>query len=168
MAKNKMVKCRYPKCSKLHETTELKKEDAVKGGNNSYYHPDCYHIMKTVTEIRDLYVKNINPAATGQQIGAVMSITNNMIFEKHIDADLIKFAAEYFVKYKPGIWKYPAGIAYLVQDKDVATAWNKEKQRKLREEQKSILVNDEFRFDMPESNFVYKPQKARSFEDILK
>ena len=50
--KEKMVHCRYPKCSKLHDTTELKESEAVKGGSRSYYHPDCYHIMQTVTQIR--------------------------------------------------------------------------------------------------------------------
>jgi len=46
----KMVHCRYPKCMKLHESTELSKDDAVQGGKNSYYHPDCYHMMQTVNK----------------------------------------------------------------------------------------------------------------------
>ena len=63
----KMVHCRYPKCMKLHESTELSKDDAVQGGKNSYYHPDCYHMMQTVNKIRDTFIKEIDPTLTGKQ-----------------------------------------------------------------------------------------------------
>ena len=95
-----------------------------------------------------------------------------MVFSKGIDVDLILFAIKYFVKYKQGKLKYPGGIAYIVQDRDVVSAWEKEKQMRINEEirkqQKTIVVNDEFKLDLPESSFEYKPQKARSFADILR
>ena len=72
MAKSKqsVVRCKYPKCLKLHATTEMNKEDAVKSGKgSSYYHPDCLHTMQTVNKIRDLFVKEINSMMTGKQIG---------------------------------------------------------------------------------------------------
>ena len=170
--KEKMVHCRYPKCSKLHETTELREADAVKGGSRSYYHPDCYHVMQTINQIKETFYREINPTLTGKQIGQLVSIANNMVFSKGIDVDLILFAIKYFVKYKQGKLKYPGGIAYIVQDRDVVSAWEKEKQMRINEEirkqQKTIVVNDEFKLDLPESSFEYKPQKARSFADILR
>lgn len=171
--KSKMVRCRYPKCMKLHDTTELSIDDAVKGGSRSYYHPDCYHTMQTVNEIKDLFYREINPAMTGKQIGQLVSIVNNMIFGKNIDVDYIKFALQYFIKYKPGALKYPGGIAYIVQDKAVVSAWETEKQRRIKAEikkqQKNVLIMDEFvGLELPESSFTYKPQKTRGFEDILR
>ena len=136
----KMVHCRYPKCNKLHESTELKKSEAVQGGSaRNYYHPDCYHIMQTVNKIRDLFYKEINPMMTGQQIGQLVSIVNNMVFSKNIDVDYIAFALDYFIRYKPGALKYPGGISYIVQDRDVASAWEKEKERKIRDDIKKEI-----------------------------
>lgn len=173
-AKPIIVNCRYPKCKCLHESTELLKDDAVQGGKQKYYyHPDCYHIMQTVNEIKNLFYKEINPAMTAQQIGQLVSIANNMIFSKGIDADLILFALRYFIKNKPGKLKYPGGIAYIVQDRDVVNAWKKENERKVREEIKAkraetITIEDEFPLDFQNNTFAYTPQKMRSFEDILR
>ena len=175
--KEKMVHCRYPKCSKLHDTTELKESEAVKGGSRSYYHPDCYHIMQTINQIKDVFHRNINSAMTGQQIVQLVSIANNMVFSKGIEVDLILFALNYFIKYKPGKLKYPGGIAYIVQDKDVISAWEKEKQRKIREEireqQKTIKIDDELQFDLPDlsgssdNTTVYKPKNKSKFSSVL-
>ena len=169
--KEKMVHCRYTKCSKLHETTELREADAVKGGSRSYYHPDCYHIMQTINQIKDTFYREVNPTLTGKQIGQLVSIANNMVFSKGIDVDLILFAIKYFVKYKQGKLKYPGGIAYIVQNKDVISAWENEKQKKIkaeiREQQKNLGVNDDFVLDLPESKTAYRQQNKSKFSSVL-
>lgn len=169
--KEKMVHCRYPKCSKLHETTELREADAVKGGSRSYYHPDCYHVMQTINQIKETFYREVNPTLTGKQIGQLVSIANNMVFSKGIDVDLILFAIKYFVKYKQGKLKYPGGIAYIVQDRDVVSAWESEKQKKIRaeirEQQKNLGVNDDFVLDLPESKTVYRQQNKSKFSSVL-
>ena len=167
----KLVHCRYPKCSKLHESTELKKEDAVKGGTNSYYHPDCYHTMQMVNKIRDLFYKEIDPMMTGKQIGQLVSIVNNMVFSKSIEVDMILFALQYFIKFKPGKLRYPGGIAYIVQDKDMLEAWQKEKRRLIKATLdnlgKTLDAPAELDFGTEDSKFVYKPNKSKGFADIL-
>lgn len=169
--KEKMVHCRYPKCSKLHETTELREADAVKGGSRSYYHPDCYHVMQTINQIKETFYREVNPTLTGKQIGQLVSIANNMVFSKGIDVDLILFAIKYFVKYKQGKLKYPGGIAYIVQDRDVVSAWESEKQKKIRaeirEQQKNLGVNDDFVLDLPESKTIYRQQNKSKFSSVL-
>ena len=169
--KEKMVHCRYPKCSKLHETTELREADAVKGGSRSYYHPDCFHVMQTINQIKETFYREVNPTLTGKQIGQLVSIANNMVFSKGIDVDLILFAIKYFVKYKQGKLKYPGGIAYIVQDRDVVSAWESEKQKKIRaeirEQQKNLGVNDDFVLDLPESKTVYRQQNKSKFSSVL-
>ena len=174
----KMVHCRYPKCKFLHETTELLKDDAVKGGSkNSYYHPDCWHTMQTINQIRDTFVKEVNPMLTGQQIGQLVSIVNHMVFSKGISVEYIKFALEYYIKYKSGALKYPGGISYIVQNRDVEAAWKKQQEHIIREAiNKEIKERQEINNDpvddiggllSTENTFVYKPQKSRSFADIL-
>ena len=171
---SKLIHCRYPKCRFLHETTELKKEDAVKGGSkNSYYHPDCWETMQTVNKIRDTFYKEVNPTLTGKQIGGLVSIVNNMIFSKGIDPKFILFSLNYFISYKKGALKHPGGIAYIVQDKDVAKAWDREKKREIHEEikkkqQEDATVDDVLTNNNSNNSFTYKPTQARSFVDILK
>ena len=177
----KMVNCRYPKCSKLHETTELLREEAVKVGSKSYYHPDCYHIMRTVDQIKDIFYREIDHTLTGKQIGQLVSIVNNLVFSKNIDVDYILFSIKYFVKNKPGALKYPGGVAYIVQDKDVKDAWKKQQNLKIRNEIK-IAMNKEVSelgnintndvgeiggWSIPESDFEYKAPNVKSFADIL-
>lgn len=169
--KIKMVQCRYPKCMKLHETTELPVDEAVKGGSRSYYHPDCYHTMQTVNEIKDLFYRNIDSTITGKQIGQLVSIVNNMIFSKGIDVDYIKFALQFFINNKPGKLRYPGGIAYIVQDKDVISAWDMEKQRRIRaeikEQQKSVVINDDFILDLPDHTEIKQTNKKSKFSSVL-
>lgn len=166
----KMVKCRYPKCGKLHESNELPKDEAVQGGKNSYYHPDCYHTMQTVNETRDLFVKNINPAMTGQQIGLLVSTIYNIIFAKKIDVDFLKFAVEYFIKYKPGKLQHPFGLHYIIQNKDVLNAWNKKKEAEIKAELKQQSVNqpEESFTNIFESDFTFVPPEEDGFMSIFK
>ena len=176
----KLVHCRYPKCKFLHETTELKKDDAVKSGSSSYYHPDCYHTMQTVNKIKDIFYKEVNSTLTGKQIGQLVSIVNNMIFSKHIDVDYILFGVEYFIKNKPGALKYPGGVAYVVNDKDVTAAWEKEQDRKIRAEIKIAMdeklaglgnINPDDAgeiggWKLPETNATYKSNRSK-FSNVL-
>lgn len=158
-AKPKVVQCHYPKCSKLHESTSLPKEEAIQGGKqHNYYHPDCYHIMQTVCKIRDTFYKEVNPELTSKQIGQLVSIVNHMVLEKKIDVDFIFFSLLFFIKNKPGRLQFPAGITYIVQDRDVIKAWEEEQQKKLKreieEQQKEFVPNEESIMDMPEVSAI--------------
>lgn len=167
-----MVTCRYPKCSKLHETTELPKDEAVKAVNkNSYYHPDCYHMLQTVTKIRDTFIQKVNPMLTSQQIGALVSTVNNMVFDKGIDVDYILFALQYFIKAKPGKLSHPFGMHYIVQDRDVVAAWNKEREYRIREKMREQLANqsavDNVECDLPVVENSFKTKNKSKFSNVL-
>ncbi len=170
-AKPKLVQCRYPKCSKLHETTSLPKEEAVTGGKkNYYYHPDCYHTMQTVNEIRDLFLREVDSTLTGKQVGMLVSTINNIVFTKHIDVDFLKFTIEYFVKNKPGALKHPAGLHYIIQDKSAIESWQKLQQRKIKneisEQQKEVSNDYVIEFELPETN-QYKTTTNKKFSRVL-
>lgn len=166
----KMVHCRYPKCTKLHESTELLKDDAVQGGKNSYYHPDCYHTMQTVNKIRDTFVKEIDPTLTGKQIGMLVSTINNIIFTKNVSVDYLNFVVNFFIHKKPGALKHPAGLHYAIQDRDAHDMWESLRKQKIKEnikKQQEEMKSETVDIDLPSNSFNYKPQKARSFADIL-
>lgn len=128
--------------------------------------------MQTVNKIRDLFLEKIDPTLTKSQIGMLVSTIHNIIFEKKVDVDYLEFAIKYFIHNKPGALKHPAGLHYIIQDRDASAAWERLRKQKIREEikeqRKNILITDEFILDSPESSFTFKPQKPRSFEDILR
>lgn len=173
--KVKMVQCRYPKCMKLHESTELPKDEAVQGGKQKYYyHPDCYHIMQTINQIKDQFYREINPNMTGKQIGQLVSIVNNIVFTKGNDVDFVKFALDYFIKHKPGALKYPGGMAYIVQDRDVLSAWEKLQAQKIREELRKEMdkINNDDKgeiigFDSSNKKIEYKDNRKNKFSNVL-
>lgn len=174
MAQKQLVHCRYTKCDKLHESKELNKEDAVKGGQNSYYHPDCYHMMTTINYIRDRFIQEVNPLVTSQQIGTLVATINNIVFSKGFDVDCLAFILDYFIKYKPGALQMPQGLHYIIQNREAMNAWKKEQDRKVRDEMKVELkelnkndVGEIGSWEIPSGEFTYKPQKPRSFADIL-
>ena len=168
---DKLVKCRYTKCSKLHANNELLKSEAVQGGTKYYYHPDCYHTMKTILEIRDLFVQKVNPIMTGSQIGQLVATINNIVFTKGVEVDLLKFAVEYFIKYKPGALHCPPGLHYIIQNRDVLSAWKMEQDRKLRNEIRAEIENNVNQStadcDLPEITQPYKNQNRSKFSRVI-
>lgn len=144
------------------------------GSKKSYYHPDCWHTMQTVNEIKDLFIKEIDSTLTGKQIGILVSTVNNIVFTKKVDVDFVKFALQYFIKNKPGALKHPAGLHYIIQDDGAQAAWNKEKETRLWLEMKAKMEQmqtekqgEVFQLDLPENDFVYKPQNKSKFSRIL-
>lgn len=171
MANTEFVKCRYKHCDKLHSDTKVKKEEAVQGGVNFYYHPDCFHMKKTIEEIRDLFIKYVDPTLNAKQIGMLVKVINDIVFVKKIDVDYLKFCLGYYIKYKPGTLKYPGGLHYIFNQKEVKDAWNKYQSYKIKEEIKLSNQNDTnintTSIDLSKTSFTYTPRKQKSFEDIL-
>lgn len=150
-----IVHCRYPKCSKLHSSNEIKKSEAVMGGSKgSYYHPDCYHTMRTIQEIKDLFCSEINTTLTQKQIGTLISIANYIVFDKGVNVDFLKFAVEYFIKNKPGKIRMPMGLHYIIQDREVEDAWKKKQ-------------DSEFRQQLRERQLAEIDEAIQSYDDAI-
>jgi len=182
MAKKKQpvyVSCRYPKCTQLHDSNKVLKSEAFNNGKGRYYHEDCYHTMQTVNQIKDMFCKYINTTLTAKEIGTLVSTINHIIFAKHVDVDYLKFAVEYFIKYKPGKLNYPAGLHYIINDSDVKEAWDRRRESEIRAEikvemdkqMKAIAESVENNFDLdlsiPEKKSIYKNNSRQRFSRIL-
>lgn len=171
MANAEFVKCRYKHCDKLHSDTKVRKEDAVQGGVNFYYHPDCLHTKKTIEEIRDLFIKYIDSTLNAKQVGMLVKVINDIVFIKKVDVDYLKYCLGYYIKYKPGVLKYPGGLHYIFNQKEVKEAWNKYQNYKIKEKLKASKQNrtdtDVTSIDFSQTSFTYTPSKQKSFEDIL-
>lgn len=168
------VKCRYKHCDKLHSDTKIKKEEAVQGGVNFYYHPDCLHTKNTIEEIRDLFIKYVDPTLNGKQIGMLVKVINDIVFVKKINVDYLKFCLGYYIKYKPGVLKHPGGLHYIFNQEDIKSAWNKYNEYKIKQEIKAEaekikqedIMNSTSDFDLPVVN-NYKATKKSKFSNVL-
>lgn len=147
--KMKMVKCKYPQCSKLHSSKILPKKEAIKGNNGSYYHADCYHYTRTITEVKDLFYKKLNPVMTGKQVSELMSTINNIVFDKKVDVDFLRFALEYYIKHQLGNINYPHGLHYIIQNRTIISQWNHfnkiETEKEVKEQMKKLIAEEEER-----------------------
>lgn len=168
MSKN-TLKCRFSKCSCLHDSNDVLRDEAVRDGSNYYYHPDCYEIKTKVAKYKDYFLDNINPSLTGQQTATLIATFYKLIFEKNVDIDFIGYALVYMAKYKPGKLKFPGGLYYVVQDTNILASWERHKTIILtqelstrKEEYNQEQIND-FEFNLPDnSKTEYKVTGNRS------
>lgn len=159
MKKNDIVKCRYSKC--LHESQEMNKKDAIQEGN-SYYHPDCFRTKEEIKEIIDLFAKYINPNPVYAQLHKVI---NTIVFDKGLGSEFLLFGLRYYITHKIPL-NYPGGLYYVVQNKEVLRAYNKEKIKKEISANKDRIESQEYSEDNSR-DFGYIPQKPKTIEDVV-
>lgn len=108
--------CAYPRC--LHHGVKVKASDAVVI-NKKRYHWDCAKTKQQLEYIRNYYFENID----GTVNFAILSkVLNTLVFEDGLDIDFVKFAIEYYGKYKMKI-KSPFYLTYLKKNKMLKNKW---------------------------------------------
>ena len=167
MPKN-VLKCRFSKCSCLHSSTDVNRDEAVQGGNGYYYHPDCFAMKDMVDKTCNFFIENINRELTTKQIIQLRSVVYKLIFENHHDARYIYFCVWYVNKYQPGKLKFPGGLYYVVQRRDIETAWNKLQTKKQIEEKRESEESTQTElFENEKESFHFIQDKPVGFADIL-
>ena len=163
-----VLKCRFSKCSCLHNSTDVNRDEAVQGDNGFYYHPDCFAIKDMVDKTCNFFVENINGELTSKQIIQLRSVVYKLIFENHHDVKYIYFCVWYMNKYQPGKLKFPGGLYYVVQRKDIETAWNKlQTKKQIKEKQEEEKHTQTELFEDGEKTFHFIQDKPVGFADIL-
>ena len=147
------VICKYSNC--LHSNREIEKENAVRVGNADY-HSDCFKTKEDIKEIVNLFKKHINPNPVYAQL---QSVIKNIIFTKGIQSEFLLFGLRYYIEHKIPL-RYPQGLYYVIQNKDVTNAYNKSKTKEIK---KSIEITKQ-----SENQFTHVPIKNNGFADILK
>ena len=145
--------CKYSHC--LHNNREIEKEKAVRVGN-AYYHSDCFKTKEDIKEVVNLFKTHINPNPVYAQL---QSVIKNIIFVKGIQSDFLLFGLRYYIEHKIPL-NYPQGLYYVIQNKDVANAYNKAKTKEIK---KSVEITEQ-----AETQFKFVPTKNKGFADIIK
>ena len=145
--------CKYSHC--LHNNREIEKEKAVRVGS-SYYHSDCFKTKEDIKEVVNLFKTYINPNPVYAQL---QSVIKNIIFVKGVQSDFLLFGLRYYIEHKIPL-NYPQGLYYVIQNKDVANAYNKPKTKEIK---KSVEITEQ-----AETQFKFVPTKNKGFADIIK
>ena len=145
--------CKYSHC--LHDNREIEKRKAIRVGN-SYYHSDCFKTKEDIKEIVNLFKAHINANPVYAQL---QSVINNIIFVKKVQSDFLLFGLRYYIEHKIPL-NYPQGLYYVIQNKDVANAYNKAKTKEIK---KSVEITEQ-----AETEFKFVPTKNKGFADIIK
>ena len=139
----------------LHNNREIEKKKAVRVGN-AYYHSDCLKTKEDIKEIVDLFKTHINPNPVYAQL---QSVIKNIVFVKGVQSDFLLFGLRYYIEHKIPL-NYPQGLYYVIQNKDVANAYNKTKTKEIK---KSVEITEQ-----TETQFKFVPTKNKGFADIIK
>lgn len=147
-----MAKCRYKYCP--HEGV-IKETDEVVHVGNAYYHADCYKTKENIDEIIHVFSTEVNKDVVFAQL---RKIINNMVNNKKIEPEFILFGIRYYLKHNIPL-SYPAGLYYVITNKDVNKAWK----AKLAKEYKPEKVEIEEK----EHKFTYNAPKKRAVGDLF-
>ncbi len=147
------VQCTYKYC--VHENKTVDINTAIKK-RGKYYHPECIKDQENRKEIIDLFVNYINPNPVYKELQRVI---NTIILRKHIDSDFLLFGLKFYIKHKIPL-NYPQGLYYVIQNKDVITAYNKALVSTLNKN--SFSINE-----TSNSDFQYTPRKEKTVADIV-
>ena len=128
----------------------------VKGRN---YHKSCYQTKNDILEIRDLFAENINKNVV---FSSLMSVINNIIFRRGVTSDYLKFALNYYIQNKIPL-NYPQGLYYVVQNKDVKTAYEKSKAESIK---KKMLPKVDVGLDI-DKTYERKTRTKKTIGDIF-
>lgn len=151
----KKVKCRYQFCQ--HNDRELDKSEAVVR-NGGYFHEDCARTQDQIKEIVDLFVKHINPNPVFTQL---QSVIKNIVFKRGVGSDYLLFGLKYYIEHNIPL-NYPQGLYYVIQNKNVATAYKQAQMKKEKQEHKI-----EIKQEGETTHFSYVPVREKSILDIL-
>lgn len=124
------MKCKYAHCK--HESKDIPKGEEVKNGSG-YWHKDCLKESLEIREIVSVFQQEINPNVVVAQLRRTI---NDIVFSKGYGADFLLFGLKYFVSHKITL-NYPAGLYYVLQNRDVQNEWNKKQENKIKAEIKN-------------------------------
>lgn len=141
----KQYKCGFSHCA--HADGKVTEDEAVKIGTR-YWHRDCYELSELIKEIRDNYLENISSSAV---VSFLNKVINDIVFGKKLEnkkvskaqsnleaARYLLFAVEYAIKHSILITHVP-GLYYLIDNKNIKKAYEKENELKVQKEMKKQM-----------------------------
>lgn len=108
--------CGYKHC--LHKGEKVLESEAIVV-NKKRYHKDCLQISETIKLIKDTYIEKINDK---ENPVVILSVVNNLVFKKGVDADFLLFALEDIARRKVDV-KSPYTMHYFDKNMILKEKW---------------------------------------------
>ena len=165
MAAKNVKKCRYRNCPHNFEIDITADEYEVCG--KSYYHKDCFQILKKITEkeeqqkadiqlIKNLWIENIDKTLVYSDLYMVL----NELLSRGIESDYLVFTMRYVVDHQMSL-NYPGGFRYYVNRKEIQDAYKKRKA-------KAVIGDHEFKVTSKEDGPKFNiGVKQKGFQSIF-
>ena len=151
--KPKKLRCAYKYCR--HQTHEITPGEEVER-SGKLYHEDCLHEMEVIEQIIDYFYRKVNSKVVFWQLRKVL---NRLIYEEGFEAEYVLFAVRRWVSQGRQL-TYPAGIAYVVQNKGIANEYD----RMMTQKKKAEI---DLSSGAKELEFLHKPVKDKTINDIF-
>lgn len=151
---SKEYKCASKNCR--HKDSPVDVDDCIKT-NSAYWHKDCYKQKENLKMIIKLFSGYVN--CSKKIYADLQRVCRDIVLNKGIDSELLLFGLKYYINHKITL-NYPAGLYYIIQNKDVIEAYHR---NKLKEQNVTFEITTE-----SSPNFTHKPAKTKGFADILK
>ena len=154
------MECRFRKC--LHDSREITDDDFVKVGSGNY-HKDCFCVKCNINKINDLFLSYVRGNTIQSQL---QKIIDEIVFEEGknplTQSKFLYFALEMYISQRKPL-RYPAGLRYVIKNKDIIDAWELKKSRFFVDDDK-IVIDEELE---QTDKALYKPL-TRSVSRIIK
>lgn len=151
---SKEHKCASKNCR--HENSPVSIDSCVKVGNR-YWHKDCYKQKENLKMIIKLFSENV--CCDKKVYADLQRVIKDIVLNKKVESELLLFGLRYYINHKISL-HYPAGLYYVIQNKDVTESYHK---NKLKEQNVTFEIKKE-----RSTGFTHKPIKTNGFADILK
>ena len=148
------VKCRYKYCK--HETKDVVKEEAIEHKKGFYYHPDCYREWKNKEKTVGLFLEKIN---RNSPIPQLRNVINTIVNKNGVDSGLLLFGLQFYIDNNIEI-NYPAGLYYVIANKNVQEEWNKKKYE-------GYKVHVDLSNTETGTTFVYKKPRRKTLDNFM-
>ena len=148
-----MLQCKATNC--IYKSRNISPGDEVRSGKN-YYHKKCKELLDMHRACVAIYSKEIDPSAPKVLLGKAFK---DMIYEKRIDPNLLKFTLEYCVKNnkKP---KSVFSLNYMVSYREIQSAYKKSKERKVNFKPEDAKIDKE-------TKISYHPKNKEDWRKIF-
>lgn len=159
----KEYKCNFKHC-KCDEVLTDENREVVNGKS---YHRTCLRTKNDIVEIRDYYIENVSSTVV---IGMLVKVINNIIFDKQVNSQFLKFALKYAVETKISI-KSPLSLHYLIDNSKIKDVWKRKQTDGTKNDiktQKTSEITSEFDFDAEVISTTKTASNSNGFENILR
>ena len=122
------LKCDYSKC--LHDNREIKGSDGYYvETDSSIYHKDCFCVKTNADSVKKMFLNYVRGNTTQSQLERII---DEIIFQEGKNpieqSKFLNFALTMYISQRKPL-RYPAGLRYVIKNKDIIEAWENKKNR---------------------------------------